>query len=204
MGRRRSRKGQRREVYRGRNAWLAVTCVAGSGIAVAAIALSPAFAGNGMPRLHGPARPQAAASSGHGIGPKMAACERHSSVCDPAALRSLPLYTPATPGAPLMSRRQVLSRFGLTDASVAVARMTYGQLHAADPALAASSVVNPARIIWVITRYFRKAVTVPYDNGPPGAPTTHKIFAESIVIDAATGDVTDYCQGCAGVPRIPA
>ncbi len=85
--------------------------------------------------------------------------------------------------------------------TAAIAQMTYGQLHTADPALGASSVVYPGRIIWVVTRYFPHPVTVPYDNGPAGAPATHQISAESFVIDAATGDVTDYCQGCAAVPR---
>jgi hypothetical protein len=131
----------------------------------------------------------------------MVACERRSKVCNPVALRKLPLNRPAQPGAVLLTRRQVLSRLGMTGAIVAVARMTYGQLQAADPALAASAVIYPGRVIWVITQYFPEPVTVQYGNSPPGAPTTHKISAESFVIDVATGEVTDSCQGCAAVPR---
>jgi hypothetical protein len=130
----------------------------------------------------------------------MAACERHYSVCNPAAFKGLPFTKAARPGTTMLTRQQVLQHFSLTGASVVLARTTYGPMHAAHPALAASSVVSPHRVIWAITQYFPRPVQMADPNAPVGAPATLKISAESFVIDAATGQVVDYCEGCAAIP----
>lgn len=147
-----------------------------------------------------PARSVSAASS-HGMNPKMVACERRSAVCNPAALKEFPLDRRVPAGTPLLTRQAVLSELGLTSSITTARRTTYRQIQAADPALAASSIIYPARIVWVVTRFFPKPVTVPQTYGPPSAPTSIKITAESFVIDAATGDITDSCEGCAALTR---
>jgi len=140
-------------------------------------------------------------NAAHAIDPAMVACERRKSVCNPAALNRLPLIRPVPAGAALLSRTQVLSRFHHPGTMVVVARTTYGAIHRKNPALAASAVVYPGRIVWIVMEYFPRPVTVDGGNGPVGAPSTVTITAESFVVDAATGDVTDYCLGCAVVPK---
>ena len=80
--------------------------------------------------------------------------------------------------------------------------MTYGQAARAFPALAADSgIVAQSRLVWVLTVYFPRPVTFDPGWGPPSAPTTMTISAMSEVLDAATGTVTDECDGCAVIPR---
>jgi hypothetical protein len=147
------------------------------------------------------AAPSRAGSGTHRVSPQMASCERQHSVCDPAAFKGLSFTKAARPGTVLLTEQQVLKHFRLTGATVTLARTAYGQMHAADPALAASSVVSPHRVIWAITQHFPRPVTIADPNAPVGAPATLKISAESFIIDAATGQVIDYCEGCAAVPR---
>lgn len=159
-------------------------------------------------RPHGTAQtsqPAAARSAStavsHGTNPQLVACEQRSSACERAALKKFPLNRPVPAGTPLLTRRVVLAELGLTHASAVATRTTYRQIRAADPALAASSVIYPSRIVWVITRFFAKPVSVPQTMGPPSAPTSITITAASYVIDAATGTMTDSCQGCAALTR---
>ena len=173
--------------------------------ALAAIALSGCggrgYGGAQVGRPAATPAPSARVASAHGLSPALAACERRSDACDRAALKKFPLDRPVRAGTPLLTRRAVLSELGLLSAITAARRTTYRQIHAADPALAASSIIYPARVIWVVTRFYRRPVTVPQTYGPPGAATSIKISAESLVIDAATGDVIDSCEGCAALTR---
>jgi hypothetical protein len=162
-----------------------------SGLA-ASHAAGPALAGS---NTHG------TGSSTHGISRATAACERKHNVCNPAALKGLPFISATRPGTVLLTRAQVLKHFGLAGATVALVPTSYGRMHTADPVLAASSVVNPHRAIWAITQYFPRPVEMADANAPVGAPATVKVSAESFIIDAATGQVIDYCEGCAAVPR---
>lgn len=173
--------------------WLAIAGAAvTTGLVATALALGPAFA----------ARGGGAPSAGkHGVDPKMAACERQKKVCNPAALAGLPFSGPDRQGASLITQRQLVARFGVAGSTLALARTTYGQVHAANPALAASDTVYSGRIVWLVTQYFSKPVTVHDGDGPIGASTTRKISVASFVIDAATGDVVDSCLGCAAVGR---
>ncbi len=142
-----------------------------------------------------------------GITPSMAACERIRMICDPQAYQALqlPLSRPDAAGVTLLTEPQVLARLGWTGDKAGASLMTYGQAQASYPSLAAaaSTVVDPSREVWVVTRYFTNPVTVPYAGGwgPPSAPQgTVQITAVTTVIDAATGTETDACAGCAVIP----
>jgi|HubBroStandDraft_1064217.scaffolds.fasta_scaffold26459_2 hypothetical protein len=142
-------------------------------------------------------------AAAHAMPSAMAACERTSRVCDPAALRAYPLTSPMAHGARLLTEQQVVARYGGGGDIVRARLMTYRQAATAFPALAASAVIDRSREVWVLTRYYPKPVTVPFAGGygPPGEPATEQISAVSVVIDATTGTVTDSCLGCAVIPR---
>jgi hypothetical protein len=143
------------------------------------------------------------AVTAHAMPSAMAACERTSRVCDPAALRAYPLTSPMVHRARLLTQQQVVARYGRGGDVVRARLMTYGRAAAAFPALAASAVIDRSREVWVLTTYYPKPVTVPFAGGygPPGEPATEQISAFSVVIDATTGAVTDSCLGCAVIPR---
>ncbi|MHB1817424.1 MAG: hypothetical protein ACYCO9_05195 [Streptosporangiaceae bacterium] len=174
-------------------------------IALAVIALSGCGGhGYGATQVSRPAATPATSArvaNSHGLNPVLAECEKRSDSCGPAALKKFPLNRPVRAGTPLLTRRGVLAELGLTGAITAARRTTYRRIHAADPALAASSIIYPARVVWVVTRFFRRPVTVPQTYGPPGAATSIRVSAESVVIDAATGAMIDYCEGCAALTR---
>ena len=103
----------------------------------------------------------------------------------------------------MLTEHQVIAKSGWSGDIVRARLITYGQAAAAYRALAASGVMARSREVWVITRYYAKPVTVPFAGGwgPPGEPATERISAVSVVVDAATGTVTDSCEGCAVIPR---
>jgi hypothetical protein len=141
------------------------------------------------------------AAPSHTMSRAMVACERAHAVCDPAALRRFPLLKPDAAGARLLTESQVLRRSAWSAGDTAGATlMTYGAAAARYPALAADTgVVSAKRLVWLVTVYFSKPVNEPYAGGygPQGRASTMKISRESAVIDAATGQVTDSCLGCA-------
>lgn len=122
------------------------------------------------------------------------------------------LTAPDPSGARLFTRRQILCSFGDLRALrpgeiVAVERTTYRRAQAEHPALAAASpsLVNPSRVVWLITWYYPKPIAYrpcQYGSCPPSAPdrVVH-ISATSMVIDAATGSMTDSCDACTAAPR---
>jgi hypothetical protein len=184
--------------HRRRYGWTGALALALAG-AIAAVVLAVAPASATKPR---------------GITPKIAACERAGNFnCNPnpGSVERFPLAKPDPPGARLITRRQVLTRFGdlghlKRGETVVAVRTTYGQIQAAHPTLAAASpnVVDPTRIVWVMTWHFAKPVAYQpcrYGYCPPTASDrTVWIAAWSMVIDAASGQMTDSCDGCAALP----
>lgn len=67
---------------------------------------------------------------------------------------------------------------------------TYGGLDKAWPALAASTVVNPSRPVWVVKMTLSSPQSLNSASVPPGVKVP-KVSAYVEVIDAATGVVTD-------------
>jgi hypothetical protein len=189
-----ARQPTRRERLGSARAWGFIGAAVAGAVLIVTIA-RPAPAGRATA-----VRPTATA---HAMPSVMAACERTSRVCDPAALRAYPLTSPMPHGARLLTEQQVLARYGRGGGIVRARLMTYGQASAAFPALAASAIIDRSREVWVVTTYYPKPVTVPFAGGygPPGEPATEQISASSAVIDATTGAVTDSCLGCAVIPR---
>lgn len=102
------------------------------------------------------------------------------------------LTTPVRPGTVLLTQRQALRSAGAYGTRVKGATATpttYGQLHKIDPALAASTLVNAARPVWLVTIYFVQPIQV-QSYGPVGAPPVWAT-EEQLVVDAATGQTTD-------------
>lgn len=147
-----------------------------------------------------------------GISPATAACQwAGGQRCAPLAHYTtptrFPLAAPDPAGAHLLTRAQILSMPGFADDTVTASLMTYRQPHAAFPELAAEGplVVNPDRLVWVVTAYFPHPLTVPfcrYAICPAGVMSRRlaTIAASSQVLDAATGDASDQCTGCAVLP----
>ena len=180
-----------RQLARSNRWWIAAAAAFAVGIAVGVVMLDPALAGT-----HSSAPPPTA----HGISTRLSACERSHPVCDPAAFKKLPMTGPDPADAVLLSRRQVLAEFARPGISVAAVRTTYGAVRASDPELAASDVIFGSRIVWVVTQYLSHPIIDQGADIPLGA-RLKRINKISYVIDAATGQETDYCLGCAAVPR---
>jgi hypothetical protein len=165
----------------------------------------------------GASRPRylAARQSGPmGITPQIAACQRATKLdCNPQGGPGKPRLAPPDPtGRRLLTGQEVISRFGghwnlRKNETVEAVRLTYGQLHAANPALASASrlLVNPRRMVWAITWHFSPPVPYQpcrYESCPPAAPIrTILLSATSTVVDALTGRTTDSCTGCTAIPE---
>ena len=153
-----------------------------------------------------------------GITPRIAACQRAGKlVCNPrGVVDKFPLARPDPAGARFLTGQEVLSRYGglghlRKGETVEAVRMTYGRLHAVNPALASATrlLVDPSRIMWAITQYFSPPIPYQpcrYDSCPSSAGPPYRtiyLSASSTVIDALTGKATDSCTGCAAIPRPP-
>jgi hypothetical protein len=114
-------------------------------------------------------------------------------------------------GGRLLTGEQVLSRVGGLNhlrkgETLEAVRMTYRQLHAANPELASASRlgVKPDRAMWAITWHFSPPIPYQpcrYASCPAvAAVRTIRLAASSTLIDARTGQTTDSCTGCAAVP----
>ena len=117
-------------------------------------------------------------------------------VCNQAAAaESGVLARPLAAGTRLLTVAQVLQRLGTENPNVkrATAVMTtYGTLHAKDPALAASTTINPGRPVYLVTERFVKPVLVQGLSVPNGEPGSGYVTGAQYVVDAATGQVTDW------------
>jgi hypothetical protein len=93
----------------------------------------------------------------------------------------------------LVTRAQIEARNAGKGVTVAAVLVTYGQAQSLAPDLAGASraVVDPSRKVWLVTDY--------YD--PPRRTAKMTSHHDSSVVDAATGNEMDACQGCAVVPE---
>ncbi|MDX6480728.1 MAG: hypothetical protein QOG85_1238 [Gaiellaceae bacterium] len=142
--------------------------------------------------------------------PKIVACERSGKlICDPAAYRrdrahgEFPLSRPDPKGARFLTLRDVRPP-AWRGKDYAAELMTYGQAHRLAPGLAGATrvAVNPLRMVWVLTRYYRPPITVQNTWGGPccNAPATVTVRSESQTDDALTGQAIDSCTNCRGIP----
>jgi len=189
----------------------------GFGVVAASCIVAAASAG---PLLANARHPDLVPTNGHhGMSQQVVACERSGKrLCDPAAARArrFPLSKPdprrsvkatskaGAAGTGLLTEQQVLAQLGWSNLpanSVGVSLMTYGQAQNVAPDLAAesSTVVDPSRQVWVGTRYFSTPITAHGVDAPPGGKDTMQVTSASVVIDAATGTVTDSCLNCAAI-----
>jgi hypothetical protein len=113
------------------------------------------------------------------------------------------LIKPGPAAATPLTRRQVLSRYDGNGGTVVAVPTSYGQLRKDNPDLGASSVIDPRRPVWVVTDYSAKPFSCPSCIMPlPAEAGPQRTFTvSSKVIDAATGQTTDYCVDCAAVTR---
>jgi hypothetical protein len=103
-----------------------------------------------------------------------------------------PFIRPPDPNARLMTEAEALERARGrdTDAPATALLVSYHDLAATNPSLAAS-VVHPDRLVWV--------VTVHADVTPIRARTSRQFNVYSLVIDAETGGVPDAGYGAEAV-----
>jgi hypothetical protein len=191
MTARRGRTGRRFSARPGRrpvtlvSAAIALPCalgLAGLGVALAA-------------GSHPAAKPRSASA----ISNKLLACERVKKICNPAAWRALPLRNADPAGATLLTEAQALAAVGWKSGdTVGAAKMTYGQAQAAYPSVASSAFINRSRAVWIITLHLAAPVRGTSLDLAPGAKVP-MISAATFVIDAATGDETDWCAGCSTI-----
>ena len=131
---------------------------------------------------------------------KLLACERVKNICNRTAWRRLPLRQPDANGAALLTEAQAIAEVGWQSGdSVGALQMTYGQAATAYPGLASSNVTAPSRVVWVVTLQLAQPVPGNSLSLPPGQPVP-MISAFTVVIDAVTGNETDWCAGCSSVP----
>lgn len=128
--------------------------------------------------------------------PGLVHCLRVYKVCNQAAATDNGVLSrPVAAGTPLLTAPQVLLLLGATNnANVKRATAlitTYGSLHAKDPALAASTIIDPGRPVYLVTEWFVKPVLVQGLSVPNGAPGFGYASEAQYVVDAATGKVTD-------------
>jgi hypothetical protein len=197
----------------------ATVVIIAAGVVVASLAASLALARTIPASGHGSsdriALARSAPSMRGGMTPKLIACQRqHRQICGPASYRALvhalPLSKPDSRGVRradgLLTEQQFLSTLGWSNATVGAALMTYSQAQSQYPALAAGSslIVDPSREVWVGTRYYNPPVTVPAADGfgPNGVTGDWSLSSESIVVDAVTGQQTDYCMNCTTVAAV--
>jgi hypothetical protein len=112
----------------------------------------------------------------------------------------LPFRSDDPAGVNLLTEAQAIAHVGWQNGdSVGAAEMTYGQAKLNYPGLAASDVIAPSRVVWVVTLKLAKPVAgYSLDLAPGEAPPM--ISAATVVIDAVTGAETDWCAGCASLP----
>jgi hypothetical protein len=166
-----------------------------SGVALAGAAIAVFLAAGQAPASNGHSASMGISSKLR-VTPKLTSCEQRSKVCDSAERRNLPLVRADLPGARLLTEQQVLARLHWPGSVTGARRMTYAQAAAAFPHLAASTVIAPSRVVWVLTRHFPKPVTYNGGFGTLGRPTAQKVSSMTLIIDAATGMMTDSCMNC--------
>lgn len=126
--------------------------------------------------------------------PGLAHCMKVHRRCNNTVSRVGWLGAKVPSGTKLLTRQQVLADNGGTGSNIKRATVlltTYGALHREDPALAASTTINPERPVYLVTEWFVKPEVVDI-SVPQGAPAQGMVKSEQLVVDAVTGQVTDY------------
>lgn len=126
--------------------------------------------------------------------PGLVQCLRTYHVCNQAAASRGPWSRPVAPGTPLLTAAQALGSVGVPNATVkrdTVRLTTYGALRRADPALAAQLTIAASRPVYLIQVWYRHPIlsNIP---APNGADSIWYITRSAYVVDAATGQVTDW------------
>lgn len=152
------------------------------------------------------------ATGEHGINPAMAACQlKHSNPAACAGTGRTPLSKPDPSGPWLLSRYFIVSRWGPGPnnpniKALAVLRTTERRLNEYRLDLSGAPIVNPRRIVWVITVYCSKPYTLERSGasviaGSAGQKLLHKKYwVESDVLDAAAGQSISECTCAALTP----
>ena len=127
--------------------------------------------------------------------PGLVQCLRVYRVCNQvAAVNEGVLSAPVKAGSPLLTARQALSAVGASNPNVKRATAiftTYGTLHTQDAALAANDTIAPSRPVYLVTEWFTNPVLVS-PPVPDGAQSSWYVTSAQYVVDAATGQVTDW------------
>lgn len=130
---------------------------------------------------------------------KAVKCEEMRIVCNQAAWRRLPMRSPDPLSATTMTEQQAIAEVGWKSGmGVGASEMSYGQASKAYPSLAADSFVDPTRTVWVVTVYYSQAMSSASYSPPQAAPTSYS--SATVIIDAASGNETDWCLGCSMIP----
>jgi hypothetical protein len=119
-------------------------------------------------------------------------------VCDPAALTddaaTTPFYNPLPVGATLLSQAAAvdiaLDDFGAPGTAPHDAHLTTGAAFELATGVSRTYGFDTARPIWVV-----HVVHPVMTDGSPATPG-HLEPQYSVLVDAATGGITDYCLGC--------
>ena len=134
-----------------------------------------------------------------GTSRKALTCELTHKVCNRAAWRALPMRGPDAAGATLMTESQAIAAVGWQSGDqVGAQEMTYGQATSAYPDLAGEDFIDQTREVWIVTLYF--PAPVPNTWAPVTGAAPADFSSATIVIDAATGTETDWCDCCSTIP----
>jgi len=197
------------------NLWSIPRAVRAVAIALVGAAVLIA-AGVGPAATPGATRPTAVAASGvvyHGVNqtqlqqciakgenclktvPGLGQCLKTYRVCNQAgATNAGPWSRPVPSGTRLLTVAQALRSVGVPNATVkrdTVRLTTYGVLRREDPALAAQLTIAASRPVYLIRVWYTHPIVsnLPVPNG---ASATWYVIRSAYVIDAATGQVTDW------------
>jgi len=136
-----------------------------------------------------------------GTSAKAMRCELTHKVCNRAAWRALPMRGPDPAGATLMTESQAINAVGWqSDDKVGAQEMTYGQAMSAYPGLAGEAFIEKTRMVWIVTLYLPAPEQSSWAAPPSFGAAASEFSSATIVIDAATGTETDWCEGCSTIP----
>ena len=127
--------------------------------------------------------------------PGLEHCLKTYQVCNQAAAANAGILSkPVNAGSRLLTAAQVLSDLRIPNPKVkrdTVRFTTYGTLRRQDSALAANSTIAASRPVYLVTVWFAKPVLVS-PPVPNGTPSSWYVTSAQYVVDAATGQVTDW------------
>jgi hypothetical protein len=130
--------------------------------------------------------------------PVIAACTATQVPCDPEALAedalTTPYYSPLAAGTELVTEAAAtstaLTQFGAPETAPHDAHLTTGAVFETATGVTRTHGFDGTRPIWVV----HVVAPVETDGSPAGPGHTEPEY--SVVLDAGTGGITDYCLGC--------